>query len=131
MMSSTVKQDITINTLHSRLTAKDDAKNDLSMHLLPCRVDYVVEGDSGCGSARVSSFFDPVVRDTNDTVSVSGEKVPLYGATFRGRMLRGVELKVPDGYQGVVLREEKGSSHAVGVGAPACMYALCVYICYS
>ncbi|XP_063801160.1 ribonuclease H2 subunit C [Pseudophryne corroboree] len=59
------------------------------IHLLPFHIQRQ-------GAAKVNEFFVPAVRE-----SLGGKEV-----SFRGRTLRGQEVSVPDGYMGVVLRED-------------------------
>ncbi|KAK1804494.1 hypothetical protein P4O66_020508 [Electrophorus voltai] len=58
------------------------------LHLLPCEIEHD-------GSAEVSGFFTPAVKEHKGEKSVS----------FRGRGLRGQEVSCPHGYTGVVLNE--------------------------
>ena len=71
---------------------KDEAANNddqQQLHSLPCRIDYT-------GSACVSKFFH--VKSLDDGVT----KV----AAFRGHLLFGQTIKMPDGYKIYVLEEE-------------------------
>lgn len=70
------------------LSSLQEASQD-PMHLLPCEIEYD-------GSANVDNYFTPAIRlrPTEKVVS------------FRGRCLRGQEVAVPDGYVGLVLKED-------------------------
>ncbi|KAM5138550.1 ribonuclease H2 subunit C [Mantella aurantiaca] len=59
------------------------------LHLLPC----VIQSQ---GAANVREFFTPALREGSGGKEVS----------FRGRILRGQEVTVPDGYMGIVLKED-------------------------
>ncbi|XP_072277418.1 ribonuclease H2 subunit C [Pyxicephalus adspersus] len=59
------------------------------LHLLPCVIQ-------SRGAARVKEFFTPAMRNAS-----GGKKV-----SFRGRMFRGQEVTVPQGYMGIVLKED-------------------------
>ncbi|KAG9475279.1 ribonuclease H2 subunit C [Eleutherodactylus coqui] len=59
------------------------------LELLPCQIQRQ-------GSARVSAFFCPAVRE-----AAGGKEV-----SFRGRILRGQDVTVPSGYMGIVLKED-------------------------
>ena len=59
-----------------------------AVHLLPCSIDHD-------GPARVSTFFQP--RQIEGT--------PYQEATLRGRLLRGHEMKLPVGINGIVLQQ--------------------------
>ncbi|XP_068115554.1 ribonuclease H2 subunit C [Hyperolius riggenbachi] len=61
-----------------------------TLFLLPCIIQRQ-------GAARVQQFFTPAVRD-----SPSGGKE----VSFRGRRLQGQEVAVPEGYMGIVLKED-------------------------
>uniref|UniRef100_A0A8D0G7P8 Uncharacterized protein n=1 Tax=Sphenodon punctatus TaxID=8508 RepID=A0A8D0G7P8_SPHPU len=61
------------------------------VHLLPC----VVEHD---GSAAVDRYFTPAIRPQGGR----SEKA----VSFRGRSLQGQEVPVPQGYVGLVLKED-------------------------
>ena len=80
-----------------------------TVHLLPCKVEC--EGVEGCSSAKVDTYFAPVIRATNETIHLStakgcdGKPNQVYTATFRGRRLKGVNIAIPDGLTGVMLRE--------------------------
>ncbi|XP_028917075.1 ribonuclease H2 subunit C [Ornithorhynchus anatinus] len=59
-----------------------------ALHLLPCEIRHD-------GAAAVSRYFSPAVRPTPSGPVVS----------FRGRSLRGEEVRLPPGYVGLVLQE--------------------------
>ncbi|TPX68207.1 hypothetical protein SpCBS45565_g03250 [Spizellomyces sp. 'palustris'] len=65
------------------------------LHLLPCQIDYD-------GEAAINSFFivkpEAQVAQTNQVT---------YQSTFRGRGLRGVEVKPPSRYEGAIYRESR------------------------
>ncbi|KAM9302245.1 ribonuclease H2 subunit C [Gastrophryne carolinensis] len=60
------------------------------LHLLPCVIQRL-------GPAKVSEFFEPAVRD-----GPAGKEV-----SFRGKSLRGQEVAIPEGYMGIVLKEDQ------------------------
>uniref|UniRef100_A0A8C4Y9H4 Uncharacterized protein n=1 Tax=Gopherus evgoodei TaxID=1825980 RepID=A0A8C4Y9H4_9SAUR len=60
------------------------------LHLLPCEVEHN-------GSAPVDRYFTPAIRQGSQEKSVS----------FRGRSLKGQEVMVPQGYVGLVLKEDQ------------------------
>ncbi|XP_032872088.1 ribonuclease H2 subunit C [Amblyraja radiata] len=60
------------------------------VHLLPVSI----ESD---GQASVDQYFTPAIHDCGGEMEVS----------FRGRALRGRELPVPDGFVGLVLKEDQ------------------------
>ncbi|KPP77079.1 Ribonuclease H2 subunit C-like [Scleropages formosus] len=59
------------------------------IHLLPCEIEHD-------GPAEVSRYFTPTVKDHKNEMSVS----------FRGRGLKGAEINCPQGYTGLVLKED-------------------------
>ncbi|XP_018408381.1 PREDICTED: ribonuclease H2 subunit C [Nanorana parkeri] len=59
------------------------------LHLLPCVIQRH-------GAARVNAFFTPAIRNASGGKEVS----------FRGRIFRGQEVTVPEGYMGLVLKED-------------------------
>ena len=87
-------------------------KNAQSLHYLPCKVECVCDGEEArpcTHPARVATFFEPVMRKAEKdsdgrTTGVVGER---YTATFRGRPLSGISMKVPAGYIGRVLTESR------------------------
>ncbi|XP_074862037.1 ribonuclease H2 subunit C [Carettochelys insculpta] len=60
------------------------------LHLLPCEVEHN-------GSASVARYFTPAIRQGPQDQSVS----------FRGRSLKGQEVAVPQGYVGLVLKDDQ------------------------
>lgn len=103
--------------IHIRTPKKsgEDGGTLTSTHLLPCKVKCVCDGEEEvtCSHpAKVDEFFDPVIR----TVGSEGEETRTralgeeYSATFRGRPLRGVLVKIPDGFTGQVLHEHGAAS---------------------
>ncbi|KAH7711911.1 hypothetical protein AAVH_20755 [Aphelenchoides avenae] len=58
------------------------------IHSMPCRIDYT-------GPANVSNYFRPERHE-------SGEEA----VTFRGRLLNGTDVKLPEGYRLHVTREK-------------------------
>ncbi|XP_013188962.1 ribonuclease H2 subunit C [Amyelois transitella] len=60
-------------------------------HFLPCKV----EAD---GPANVQKYFEPYVQETENRELT---------ATFRGRLLNGKKLELPQGYEAVVVTEAK------------------------
>ncbi|XP_051505620.1 ribonuclease H2 subunit C-like [Myxocyprinus asiaticus] len=58
------------------------------VYLLPCEIELD-------GPAEVSKFFTSTVKESKQEMTVS----------FRGRGLKGQELKCPQGYTGLVLKE--------------------------
>ncbi|XP_063958100.1 ribonuclease H2 subunit C-like [Lytechinus pictus] len=63
------------------------------LRLMPC----TIEGD---GEANVSQFFTPAIRQNEESPGTTGQQV-----SFRGRLLRGQEIPIPEGYKGVILKE--------------------------
>ncbi|XP_030426350.1 ribonuclease H2 subunit C [Gopherus evgoodei] len=61
------------------------------LHLLPCEVEHN-------GSAPVDRYFTPAIRQGSQA-----EK----SVSFRGRSLKGQEVMVPQGYVGLVLKEDQ------------------------
>ena len=87
-----------------------------SLHYLPCKVECGVDGDvttseRGRRSAEVECYFEPVIRKGSGSTNLGNTSPQVLTATFRGRQLKGVEITVPDGYRGVVLREQGTVSH--------------------
>ncbi|KAG8193090.1 hypothetical protein JTE90_017841 [Oedothorax gibbosus] len=66
-------------------------------HLLPCKIDYN-------GPTRVSDYFTPYIRGTDDHLQCS----------LRGRPLCGQKVKVPNDYIGVILKDNKNVSLSEG-----------------
>lgn len=68
------------------------------LHLLPCKIDF--DGD-----AKVSNYFVSSIRQEkkSDSESDLADKT----ASFRGRPLAGRAVTVPEGYTGLILKEEK------------------------
>lgn len=91
----------------------------VSLHYLPCKVECDCEGDTskdpsserGRRPAEVDCFFEPVIREGSGTIRMGAESSTVLTATFRGRLLKGAEISVPEGYGGVVLREQGTVSH--------------------
>ncbi|XP_042705690.1 ribonuclease H2 subunit C [Chrysemys picta bellii] len=71
------------------LSSLREAPQDV-LHLLPCEVEHN-------GSAPVARYFTPAIRQGSQEKSVS----------FRGRSLKGQEVIVPQGYVGLVLKEDQ------------------------
>ncbi|XP_043408422.1 ribonuclease H2 subunit C isoform X2 [Chelonia mydas] len=71
------------------LSSLREAPQDV-LHLLPCEVEHN-------GSAPVDRYFTPAIRQGSQEKSVS----------FRGRSLKGQEVMVPQGYVGLVLKEDQ------------------------
>uniref|UniRef100_V9LH85 Ribonuclease H2 subunit C-like protein n=1 Tax=Callorhinchus milii TaxID=7868 RepID=V9LH85_CALMI len=61
------------------------------LHLLPVRIECD-------GAAKVSQYFTPSIRREDESGGVT--------SSFRGRCLHGLDLDVPEGYIGMVLKEE-------------------------
>ena len=94
--------------------------SEVTLHYLPCKVETDCEGDTpkdpsserrGRRPAEVDSYFEPVIREGSGTIRMSTESSQVLTATFRGRPLKGMEISVPEGYRGVVLREQGTVSH--------------------
>lgn len=91
----------------------------VALHYLPCKVECDCEGDTskdpsserGRRPADVDCYFEPVIREGSGTIRMGRESSQVLSATFRGRSLKGVEISVPQGYRGVVLREQGTVSH--------------------
>eukprot|EP00873_Tetraselmis_striata_P010594 jgi/Tetstr1/430858/TSEL_002000.t1 len=67
-----------------------------AVHWLPCTLDY-------SGPARVSTFFDPHVKEAEE---VEGRR--MLSGSFRGRGLSGTQLALPSGHEGHVLQPAPG-----------------------
>uniref|UniRef100_A0A8C5A7Y8 Uncharacterized protein n=1 Tax=Gadus morhua TaxID=8049 RepID=A0A8C5A7Y8_GADMO len=61
-----------------------------TVHLMPCEIEHN-------GPAQVSQYFSATTKDRKQDKTVS----------FRGRGLRGAELSCPQGYTGLVLKEDR------------------------
>ena len=93
--------------------------SEVSLHYLPCKVECDCEGDTskdasserGRRPAEVECYFEPVIREGSGTIRLGRESSQVFTATFRGRPLKGVEISIPEGYRGVVLREQGTVSH--------------------
>ncbi|CAL1293607.1 unnamed protein product [Larinioides sclopetarius] len=68
----------------------EKVEEDLTCHLVPCKINYN-------GSTNVSNYFTPFIREQDGHLTCS----------LRGHPLKGQKVKVPDGYVGVVLKENK------------------------
>lgn len=68
-----------------------------TVHLLPCEIEYT-------GPAPVSQYFKP------KPAAKKGAAEGTMEACFRGRQLRGVEVKPPAGYSGAVLQDTVNAS---------------------
>ena len=85
--------------------------NDPVLHLLPCKVkctcDALDENEQRrCRHvAKVDDYFTPIISEVN-----RGDENKQYSASFRGRPLRGAVVDVPEGYRGVVLKDNGNSS---------------------
>ncbi|KAL3139835.1 hypothetical protein ABBQ38_004133 [Trebouxia sp. C0009 RCD-2024] len=64
------------------------------VHHLPCNIEHN-------GSAPVTSFFLP--QDTGLTV----DGLNIHQAAFRGRRLKGAEIRFPSGYHGGLLQKSR------------------------
>ena len=94
--------------------------SEVTLHYLPCKVETDCEGDTpkdpsadrrGRRPAEVDCYFEPVIREGSGTIRMGTESSQVLTATFRGRPLKGVEISIPEGYRGVVLREQGTVSH--------------------
>lgn len=91
----------------------------VTLHYLPCKVECDCAGDTskdpsserGRRPAEVDCYFEPVIREGSGTIRMGTESSQILTATFRGRPLKGVEIGVPEGYRGVILREQGTLSH--------------------
>ena len=89
---SSINQEIKIS--HHHTASKS------TVHLLPCKVEC--EGVEGCSSAKIDTYFAPVIRATNETIHLSTAKdcadkpIQVCTATFRGRRLKGVNIAIPE-----------------------------------
>ncbi|XP_066574914.1 ribonuclease H2 subunit C isoform X2 [Amia ocellicauda] len=59
------------------------------IHLLPCEIEHD-------GQASVSRYFTPAIRESKSEMNT----------TFRGRGLKGQEVRCPPGYSGLVFKED-------------------------
>lgn len=89
-------------TLPTLLKTSSEEQPHTSLHLLPFHVAY-------SGPAKISAYFPiqaiPPVDDSDDNV----ESKPLYRSYFRGRMLVGAEISLPEGYSGQVWKSNAPS----------------------
>ncbi|XP_059162022.1 ribonuclease H2 subunit C-like [Physella acuta] len=76
--------------VNSTLSLSDTSKG--NCRYIPCRIHFD-------GKAKVSDFFQKTICDE----SSNGNKE--LAATFRGRPLNGVEVNLPSGFTGLVLKE--------------------------
>ncbi|KAI3351655.1 hypothetical protein L3Q82_020504 [Scortum barcoo] len=77
------------NTCVTRVQVSSvDQVQKASVHLMPCEVEHD-------GQAQVSQYFAATTKDCKQEKTVS----------FRGRGLKGRELRCPQGYTGLVLKE--------------------------
>ena len=101
-----------------------------SLHYLPCKVECEVGGSAskettserGRKTAEVDCYFEPVIRGGSGSVNIGRESHQVLTATFRGRQLKGVEVSIPEGYRGVVLREQGTVAHDSQVNKFVCSY---------
>ncbi|XP_046855059.1 ribonuclease H2 subunit C-like [Xenia sp. Carnegie-2017] len=68
-----------------------DATEKPTVHLLPCKIEHN-------GEAEVDEYFQSCIKDDGKGM----KKV-----SFRGRMLMGEKVAIPDGYSGYLLRENR------------------------
>lgn len=73
-----------------RLANKENALPQVHLQSLPCSIEYN-------GKANVCDYFK-----AEEIKSVKEERTT-FDAAFRGRYLEGIEIKVPDGFQGYLL----------------------------
>ena len=106
-----------LNTPQSISITRGREPSTVSLHYLPCKVESGVDGDvqvttseRGRRPAEVDCYFEPVIRESSGSSNIDRNSQVLT-ATFRGRLLKGLEVNVPDGYKGVVLQEHGTVSH--------------------
>ncbi|KAF8783489.1 ribonuclease H2 subunit C-like [Argiope bruennichi] len=68
----------------------EKVEEDLICHLIPCKINYN-------GTTNVSDYFTPFIREQDGH----------FTSSIRGHPLKGQKVKIPDGYTGVVLKENK------------------------
>ncbi|XP_053622923.1 ribonuclease H2 subunit C [Plodia interpunctella] len=71
--------------------SENSEKFEQRVHFLPCKI----EED---GPANVHKYFEPYVQENEN-----GELT----ATFRGRLLNGTKMSLPQGYEAIVVTETK------------------------
>ncbi|XP_029021066.1 ribonuclease H2 subunit C [Betta splendens] len=72
---------------HVRVSSVSQAQG-VPVHLMPCEIEHN-------GPAEVSQYFTATTKDHKHEKTVS----------FRGRGLKGQEIRCPEGYTGLVLKE--------------------------
>ena len=78
------------------------------MHLLPCTIQCTCRDrdNKDCKHpAKVDEFFEPVIRKGCAEEGENETLGDIYTGSFRGRPLKGVLVKVPDGYVGQILKK--------------------------
>ena len=70
--------------------ALDDAISRTSIHSVPCHID--AKDGGGLQSANVMSYFEPTIQPSTTPTILS--------SSLRGRPLLGVQLSLPNEYQG-------------------------------
>lgn len=83
-----------------------------SLHLLPFHISY-------SGPANIKGYFNPVDHlPSNDShaPSAGSSSSSVQRAYFRGRMLLGSEIQLPDGYRGQVW---KSNGPSISIAAPS------------
>ncbi|XP_043477755.1 ribonuclease H2 subunit C [Leptopilina heterotoma] len=78
-------------SIHMHFNKEEIPEKESVLHLMPCKI----HGDE---SAKVSSYFEPYIRQENDEC---------LQATFRGYLLQGKKVTVPKGYSGITFFEYK------------------------
>ncbi|KAK2904254.1 ribonuclease H2 subunit C isoform X1 [Channa argus] len=79
------------SVVHVHVSSVSQAKQ-APVHLMPCEIEYN-------GPAQVSQYFTATTKDRKHEKTVS----------FRGRGLKGQELRCPHGFTGLVLKDKSGS----------------------
>nr|CAG4641342.1 EOG090X0IC1 [Eulimnadia texana] len=73
------------------------SKNTGEVHLMPCKIHHD-------GPANVSTYFTPYISEKSPS-DESSDKV--LQASFRGRLLLGQQIEIPENFTGYVLSESK------------------------
>lgn len=73
----------------------ESAKKDSSVHFFPCEIKYN-------GEAEVDRYFNTSIKECKRE---DGEE--MLTATFRGRPLNGKIERVPSGYTGIIMKEQR------------------------
>lgn len=90
--------------LSSTMLGKEGEQEGCSLHLLPCKIECTCDAskESLCTHpAKVDVYLEPVIKRKVENRST------VYSASFRGRPLQGVSVKIPEGFTGQILFKEQ------------------------